>query len=219
MSLLPKKKKSVEEIAKIREGLGIPGDPLIEKKSPEAVSGMSVVPTPVEPTPLPVELLPAPQPAESVSQPMANRGPKLVRSLRKSEQVPLPVERPPVRSVESILPILKHSDSELQELRRREALAAIGKSGQSIHPLLKRAHPMMLVPGYLFVTAAPICYQGYDLAIQAPAACVVFALVFSVLIFIKNPQSRHHSAFIAVTAIFVIVFGALHYFPQLRYGT
>jgi K+-transporting ATPase A subunit len=29
----------------------------------------------------------------------------------------------------------------------------------------------------------------------------------------------HHAAFIAVLSLFVLVFGVLHYFPQLQHGT
>jgi hypothetical protein len=48
---------------------------------------------------------------------------------------------------------------------------------------------------------------------------VAAALLISIFIFARRPLSRHHSAFIAAMALFVIVFGALHYFPNLQHGT
>jgi amino acid permease len=47
----------------------------------------------------------------------------------------------------------------------------------------------------------------------------VVALLFAAFIYFKKPLSLHHAAFIAVMSLFVIVFGALYYFPQLRHGT
>ena len=35
----------------------------------------------------------------------------------------------------------------------------------------------------------------------------------------RKPVSRHHAAFISVLSLFVLVFGALHYFPYLRHAT
>jgi K+-transporting ATPase A subunit len=47
----------------------------------------------------------------------------------------------------------------------------------------------------------------------------VLALIIAAIIFFKKPLSVHHAAFITVAVLFVVVFGALHYFPQLRHGT
>ena len=44
-------------------------------------------------------------------------------------------------------------------------------------------------------------------------------MLIAAFIYFKKPLSRHHAAFIGVMALFVIVFGALYYFPQLRHGT
>jgi len=219
MSLLPQNKKSAEEIAKIREDLGISGQFLVEKSLPAEGVDLAKEEVPADSSPPPIGVTQPPESAELASAPAATRSPKVVRSLRKSEQAPLPVERPSVQPVESILPVLKHSDRELQELRRREALAAIGTSGQAVHPLLRSAHPLLILPGYLLVMAAPICYEVYQLRMRVPLACILLAMVFSLIIFLRKPQSRHHAAFIVVIAIFAIAFGALHYFPHLRHGT
>ena len=58
-----------------------------------------------------------------------------------------------------------------------------------------------------------------SLPITIPACCVTVALLIAVFIALKKPLSRHHAAFIAVITLFVIVFGALHFFPHLRNAT
>jgi hypothetical protein len=219
MSLLPQKKKSAEEIAKIREDLGISGQLPIEKDLPMEDVDLAKAEVPTDSSLSPTEVAQDPSSDELAGAPSVARSPKVVRSLRKSEQAPLTVERPAVKPVESILPTLKHSDREIEELRRREALAAIGNSGQAVHPLLRSAHPVLILPGYLLVIAAAVSYEIYQLRMRVPIACILLAMVFPFIIFRRKPQSRHHAAFIVVIAIFVIVFGALHYFPQLRHGT
>ncbi|MEO7098855.1 MAG: hypothetical protein ABI162_05805 [Luteolibacter sp.] len=283
MSLLPQRKKSAEEIAKLRETFGIPGqNPVAEDASaPVSIPAPAPVaipaPEPVVETPVaevipvtdtipvvhldlePVEtlggpavhldLLPvvaapqvhAPRPVRSLKRseriPMlsadeseptethvepapvsANHSllPKPVRSLRKSEQVPItPVEihTPPA---DSSLPVHRHSDEELNEIRRQ---AALGPQSQALHPALTTAHLAVVIPGYLFALGGAVCFYYYELSISITAGCVAAALLVSGFIFLKKPLSRHHAAFIAVISLFVIVFGALHYFPQLRHGT
>jgi hypothetical protein len=219
MSLLPQHKKSAGEIAKLRESLGI-HDPSATAETPPPDSAETVekphAPKPVhslkrsERTPvLAVEAEP-PEPA-IIPEP---REPKQVRSLRKSEQVPLsPVHEP---APDSKLPIHRHSDQEIQQIRLQESLAALAPAA---HLLARKAHPVIVIPGYLFAIGGAVGYHFYDLQIAVTAACVVVALLFAAFIYFKKPLSLHHAAFIAVMSLFVIVFGALYYFPQLRHGT
>ena len=81
------------------------------------------------------------------------------------------------------------------------------------------AHPVILIPGYLtaFGGAASFWYDAFPIGVTV--ACVAVALLLASFVFLKKPLSRHHADFISVIALFVIVFGALHYFPQLRHGT
>ena len=81
------------------------------------------------------------------------------------------------------------------------------------------AHRVLVVPGYLFALAGAACFYYYELELPYTLACVVMALLFAACIFFKKPLSRHHAAFISVAVLFVIVFGALYYFPTLRHGT
>jgi hypothetical protein len=286
MSLLPQRKKSAEEIAKLRETLGVPsahGNPIETSETPQPSAGHpdspppnaqetlpeAATPEPVEvdtlvathheaivvhpaedaPAPAPepvVSLDPVPAPAQHGPKPVhslkrserspslpndephaaplpaapetttRSNGPKPVRSLRKSEQTP-PVAAPPVNhSPDSKLPVHRRSDEEIAEIRRREALALMNAPA---NPKLAVAHPALLIPGYLLAAAGASCFFFYNFPMAATAACSAAALLLAAFIYLRRPISRHHAAFIAVIALFVIVFGALHYFPHLRHAT
>ena len=283
MSLLPQRKKSAEEIAKLRETLGIPGQSQVAEEAPASVAIPApapvsvptpepVVETPVEevipvaaPVPVvhldmePVETLGGPTvhldalpvaPTPQIHTPRPVRSlkrseripvlpsdeselaethveaapvpanpshlPKVVRSLRKSEQAPITPANIHTPPADSSLPVHRHSDEELNEIRRQAALAP---QSQALHPALTTAHLAVVIPGYLFALGGAVCFYDYEITIGITAGCVAAALLVSGFIFLKKPLSRHHAAFIAVMSLFVIVFGALHYFPQLRHGT
>ncbi len=242
MSLLPQQKKSVAEIAKLRESLGIAPLPEGEEMAAaipptsatpelETASLYQVKEVPVFERAARIPVLaveengPPPHtehPPEAAPLPVASpvpapHGPKVVRSLRKSEQVPLtPLPAP---TADSKLPIHRHSGKELTELRRHDALATLAPW---THPQALTAHLALVIPGYLFAIGGAVCFYFYDLEkreLRIAAACAAIALLIAAFIFIKKPLSRHHAAFIGVMALFVIVFGALYYFPQLRHGT
>jgi hypothetical protein len=184
-----------------------------EVSGPPATAVEHLPPPEEHPAPLPVE-----QPAT-----------RIVRSLRKSEQGP--VHAPPPPAPDSKLPIYRHSDKELNEIRRREALAIIG------HPILPQthtAHLALVIPGYLFaiIGGVAVAIPEYLAEIATSfglyadnfekiltAACAGLALLIAAFIYFRKPFSRHHAAFIGVITLFVIIFGALQFFPQLRHGT
>ena len=245
MSLLPQHKKSAGELAKLRESLGIPDHSPVEDESPavaptpavkswEKMTTPKISKAPPE-SPPPLADAHAPKPVRSfkrsergpalpvaegevlqasAASPEIHAGPKLVRSLRKSEQGPLHAasEPPP----DSPLPLHRHSEREIQQIRRQETLAL---PAAAIHPLALKAHPALVIPGYLFAIAAAVGYHFYDLQIPVTGPCVAVALLVAAIIYFKKPLSLHHAAFIAVMSLFVIVFGALYYFPQLQHGT
>jgi hypothetical protein len=251
MSLLPQRKKSPEEIAKLREDLGIPAAPpaadppstpdppatphaiqVIEHHHPPAEAPPSNHPPAAAPHPAPKQVhsfkrserITAVAPAEpATAAPVTDdMAPvvlslKPVRSLRKSEQAPLSVMTPPARPADSALPGHRHSDQEIQEIRRREALAL--RASSVVNPKLIAAHPALFIPGYLAALAGAVCFACYQLPLAATASCAATALLIAGYISLKKPLSLHHAAFIAVITLIVIVFGALHYFPQLRHGT
>ncbi len=211
MSPLPQRKKSSEEIAKLRESLGISGI------SPEETTAATAIAAP------PVEA--APRPAR-----------KQVHSLKRSERNPdAPSAAPQIPKLEctprksfqgriatpevtdSKLPVHRHSDQELNEIRRREAIAMLATAKPD--PRLAVAHPMLLVPGYLLACAGALCFYDYQFPLNAAASCAAAALLIAAFVCVRRPISRHHAAFIAVITLFVIIFGALHYFPHLQHAT
>lgn len=273
MSLLPQQKKSADEIAKLRETLGIIPPPPVTEEPPAEIpvtaaapedklagrlpevptmpadaKRVSVPPTPhsieeihevkelhlpERPRRIPVlsveesgpppnsdhliEAAPLPAPAPAPVPIQAHHGPKVVRSLRKSEQVPLAPVPPP--APDSRLPVHRHNDQELNAIRRHDALATLAPWA---HPHSLTAHWALLAPGYLFAIAGAVCFYFYDVErreMRITAGCAAIALMFAIYIYFKKPLSRHHAAFIGVMVLFVIVFGALYYFPQLRHGT
>ena len=213
MSLLPQQKKSAGEITKLRESLGIPGQlpPGISPAVKPPVTGPEVPRDEVQ--------LGHPMPSASIPLPVAPasaKPPKVIRSLRKSEQVPLSASPLPTPSPNSKIPSFRRSDEEIREQRRQEAIAA---AAPAPHPKTLIAHPLLILPGYLAAIAGAVGFQFYALEIRLTGICVLVALLFAGFIFLKKTYSRHHAAFIAVMALLVIVFGTLHYFPQLRHGT
>ncbi|MGL5017964.1 MAG: hypothetical protein ACRDBP_07515 [Luteolibacter sp.] len=248
MSLLPQSKKSAEEIAKLRESLGIVGPPPAEDALPVAA-------------PIPNPLPPAPQGGASADSPVvaslhaaenhepkpvsslkrsershqlpnhheaahektppvsaapltAPHLPKAVRSLRKSEQGPIaPLPPPPP---DSKLPVHRHTEKEIKQIRRQEMLSGTNLAG---HMRSSAAHPVWIVIGYLLAIAPAIGIYFYDIQKELAGGCAAAALLVAAIIFFRKPLSIHHAAFIAVVVLLVVVFGALHYFPQLRHGT
>ncbi len=269
MSLLPQQKKSAEEIARLREALGIPSaapaEPVPAPPPPRALAPApaaapanshyrqhhnlhrpgpdepSLVPIPVtEPVdakaarltkpsdgipvlPVPLDGLPVVHyspPPEKPVLPASSPLPvapslKPVRSLRKSEQLPLPVVHQPPPA-DSKLPRQRHNDDELQRIRHQEAIAL---AAVHVEPPRLTAHVALVITGYLFAIAGAVCYYFYELQMVIPATCVACGFFVAAFIFFCRPLSRHHAAFIAVIALFVTVFGALYYFPQLSYGS
>jgi hypothetical protein len=254
MSPLPQHRKSAEEIAKLRETLGVPGpDPSEETLAPFPELPASIVapvPAPVAPVaPVPplvpltlpeppppqapihspvakqvrslkraerIPILPSEHPVETAINPDAAHqlATKIVKSLRKSEQVPVVLV--PQMSPDSKLPTHRHSDQEITRLRRNEMLA-----GQAIIPppptLLGKL--LEILPGYVVVLFGTILCFSYDLSYYVLGASLCIGLLFAGYLFLRKPLFRHHAAFIAVLVMLVAVFGALYYFPQLRYGT
>jgi hypothetical protein len=239
MSLLPQRKKSPEEIARLRESFGVPSDAdSPEIPTPPAaetlVSHIHQADVVHESAPAALAPMPGPKPTHSLKRserqptppanpepetppaaPTTRLEPKPVRSLKKSEQAP--VKPRPETDERGKIPYRRHSDEELQEIRRREALATLNTAPPD--PKLFPAHPVMIAPGYLLAAAGAACFVFDNYPLAATAACAAAALLHAAAIVLRRPLSRHHAAFISILALFVIVFGALHYFPQLRHAT
>ena len=197
MSQLPQRRKSPEEIAKLRESFGVPSAEPATGTTPDS----DVKPAAPEPE--------NPPPPAAVSQP------KPVRSLRKSElaaEETTRLESPP----DSNIPHRRHSNEELEEIRRREVLAMMNTTpNRRLFP----AHPALIAPGYIVIAAAVAGIGFYSIPLWATAVCALISFAIAGLVFARYPVSRHHAAFISVLALLLLVFASLYYFPQLRHAT
>lgn len=238
MSPLPQRKKSAEEIAKLRESLGIPGqeagtEPLaVETAAPQEIPAAQAA-TPA-PTVERMESLPAKRPGRVPLPPAEEAEPvegsrsapaeptvtvlpttRVVRSLRKSEQGT--VQAPALKVVsDSKLPTHRHSDEEISRIRRMEAIQQMATQEK---PRALSAHLALVLPGYLLPLVGAVGVSYYQIPLAVTATLAGTALLIAVFIFIRKPHSRHHAAFIFIVALFLTIFGALYYFPQIQYGT
>jgi hypothetical protein len=217
MKPLPQRRKSAEEIAKLRETLGIspPSAEPATGESPPAAAAPP--PSPPPPAPPPSSTAPAPEPAailldpEPRLEPRAPAAPKRVRSLRKSEQA-APVRRAaprPAPAGPSKIPTRRHSEREIMDLRRREA-----SPGPSPAETLRKltGHPAVITTGYLAAISAALA--AWQLNTPVPAAVLTAAaLASAAFLGLRKIRSRHHASFIFLIALFTAVFGYLHHFP------
>jgi hypothetical protein len=261
MSLLPQRKKSAEEIAKLRESFGLPdqvsgGKQLMDDasaggrennaqiakfvggiaadlrsdftaKTPASASVATIpVASSISARPLrslkrsersPVQDQIIGEPDKSVSSATTfARDAKYVHSFKKSEMepcTPADIHIPPANSK---LPGHRHDDRELKEIRR---YSAIDMQATAHRYTRMKAHFALVIFGYLLAIGSGAVIYFYESPMRITAGGEAFALLIAAFILIKKPLSRHHAAFIAVIAFFVIVFGALHYFPQFQHGT
>jgi hypothetical protein len=264
--MLPQRRKSAEEIAKLRESLGIPGE-APEQAEPELAppSPATFAPPPASATPVPAvgtvsaapikAKPPIPEPAPGIpeeSEPveaaevvLSTAAPKIVRSLRKSEQVPLET-RPVDDSVNVVrvdaapIPLHRHSDRELMEMRRVQATPPDTAISHIRHlavpwPLVALGY-LLPLSGALFAWLAhwtpdvvPMDFPAQwmaDLSRQPWLGQAGFILLCSLcglgLLFaggfaLKKPRSRHHAGFITIIAILILAFGIIHHFSP-TYG-
>jgi hypothetical protein len=160
--MLPERRKSAEEIAKLREAMGIPGATPEEPDSPPAPEPAQGGGSSRAPASAPAPAAPTAEPAsaqngrdpESASSLAAHdyseepRRPinKTVRSLRKSEQGPVTASAVP-RETNVAIPTQRRSERELMELRRTQATPP----DQAIAYIRNLTVPWPLVTlGYLF---------------------------------------------------------------------
>lgn len=122
-------------------------------------------------------------------------GPKPVRSLRKSERGPRK-DPLPKRSTQADgkLPSHKHSDGDLERIRRQNALQTKPPVDYIVS---QAAHWSLLVLGYLLAFAGGIG-----------------GLLVALFLFLKKPRSHHHAALITIIAVLVLAFGILYLLPK-----
>lgn len=220
--MIPEKKKTAEEIAALREGLGIPpvAPPLAPPPPPPAMPGViGKVEEPPAPAP--------PQPA-SGAEPVTHLDPitiplrpqkaviKPSHSLRKQELplAPAPAAPSPHRTE---LPAQRHDPRDVAQIRKREALAKLQQPGAdpADHIRKQTASPSLYVPGYLLASAAALA-AFRDVHYITPAALIGIAIMIMVFIAWRKPRSRHHAALLFIAVFLTLVFGALHYAPLFQ---
>ena len=209
MSLLPERKKTAEEIARLREQMGLP----TAAASAPAFSPPAAPPEDAAPeSPAAAEEPPPAQPVRI----------KKMNSLKHSERQP--VFMVPKQVADSPLPARRRSESELDELRRREALSALGAGPPPaiVHLQARTAHRGLLAVGYLLVlaSAAGTWREFFQIppreGLWLAFGGIGVSWLFAALVAWRKPLSRHHAGFIAAVAGLVLVFALLYYFPNLN---
>lgn len=214
MTPLPQRKKTPEEIAQLREQMGVPESDLPHAAATIPAAAQPKREQPSDETPAG----PSPDKGEGVPQAVAMpaRAPKPCRSLRKSEQIPIEAKPAPIPA-NSLLPTHRHSAEEIEEIRRREMLSQMTPTPPN--PKFRAAHPALIAVGYVVSAAGSTIFWREDFPWAATIACCVAALLHALYLFLRTPVSRHHAGFISLIAVMVAVFASLQQFPLLQHGT
>jgi hypothetical protein len=223
--MIPERKKTPEEIAALREGLGIPGTPEPPKNPPlpaVAPPSRAPVPSPIY-TPNPPSAKPAGLPESDQAlyhldiQPLpAPTAIPKPHSLRKHD---LPLAPAPPVTQKTALPEHRHDPRDIAQIRKREALAKLNSPGTdpAAHLRKQTAHPVLYIPGYLLaLSAAILAYQRAHHF--TPIVLLALSLAITLYIAIRKPRSRHHAALIFIIIFLTAAFGGIHYAPLFRNG-
>lgn len=241
--MIPKKKKTQEELAALREELGIPDAPPLpgaprnrplpqpEKKpepAPEAKPAKKPAP-PAEkemPTPKLDPAHPDASPAPILREPVVHLDPDAPDLEEAETEVREPVQYHSLRKKElplapapavthkTSLPAHRHGDDDIARLRKREALEKLQQP--QLDPSIQlRA-----------MTASPwLLAPAYIVALGAgatiwqrfhhisPIILLVLSSLLTLYIFLKKKRSRHHAAILFLIILMTLVFGGLHYAP------
>lgn len=228
--MIPEKKKTPEEIAALREGLGIPPVQAPSNAEPEPMAqpapDPSLIGAPVKREESEKEI---PQP-EDDGEPVIHLGlppkparfqvmeAKPVHSLRKQE-LPLAPAPATIAARRTELPTQRHDPRDVAQIRKREALAALAqpRTDPAAHLRRQTASPFLYAPGYLLAIAAGV--SAYlRVHYMTPATLIGLAIFIMVFIALRKPRSRHHAALLFIFVFLTLVFGALHYAPLFQYG-
>ena len=234
--MLPQRRKSAEEIAKLRESLGIPGAAAAAESSevpvevPADAGDRADGGDPVDPV-YGVDVVEEVK-SGAVLESLPPAAPKPVRSLRKSERKVVERTRRVAPAEATGIPARRHSDDELLEMRRIQA----APPDQAIAHIQHMTVPWPVIAlGYLLPLCGAICawfavwspgvppmdfpaeWIG-DLSRQPwlakaglGALGLFGGLSFALAGWIawKKPRSRHHAGFISIITLLVLVFGII----------
>lgn len=247
MSSLPQRKKSAEEIAQLRESLGIAPPPghAVASPAPEPPPERIVATTHeavleheepsihLEPEPANVAMAhphephslkrsermtaPPPEPAEAAYPDGFSGSPRPAKRVRSLRKS----EQGPIRLPK---PVASQADAltpfhrhSQEELAEIRRRAALSQLGAPPPPVITHAHPVLVALGYLAAAASAGGIWFYRIPLAASASGLAVSILVAALICRRNPYSRHHAAFIGIAVLLVAAFGALEYFPQLTF--
>lgn len=203
--MIPQKKKTAEEIAALRQGLGIPQP----SSEPDATPAQQAPPLQNQPPAAASAVEPIVKLDLPPTMPTEKNDLKPRRSLRKND---LPLAPAPAITHKTELPSLRLDPQDISQIDKREALAALQQSSMKpiSHYFNQTASPFLYAPGYLFALAAGITAYHRFLYIT-PAALLSLSAIILLYIAWRKPQSRYHAALLFVIVFLILVFGALHY--------
>lgn len=186
--MIPTQKKTPEELAALREGLGV-------------FQPQNSAP----PTPQPI---PAPVPREPRQIKLKKRR---IHTLRKIE---LPLA--PANQIQNKTPIPppRHDIADIAEARRRAAIVEYSTASGDPAAHLKKltAHPILLVFAYLPAFAA--IYTAWStFHFITPISLIFVSGLLTAYIFWTKKRSRHHAAILLIILVMTLVFGGIHYAP------
>jgi len=225
MSALPEKKKSPEEIQRLREALAGPHRPVppVETPAPAETRLHQEAPAQaVEPTPKPVHSLKKSERVpfkvvddEARPAPRGNVVPQPAEPVATSSIVTAKASPQPATSGGAKIPTKRHDERELSEMRRRGAIEMLHPR---VNPRLLPASRWLLALGYLGPVISSTCIWLAEQPIEiGPGACSL-AFISGTTIAVRRPVSRHHAAFMMAIATTVLICAAFHYFPQLLHA-
>lgn len=231
--MIPERKKTPEEIAALREGLGVPDSAPTpaEQTAPPQVSPETKSQTPHRRAPVHLEPDITNKAPKPVAQPVHLDVPAAPaphpdtfknnnHTLRKQE---LPLAPAPPVTHKTTIPTHRHDPRDIAEIRKREALAKLNQpeTDPANHLRKQIAHPLLYIPAYLLpFGAAFTIYQHHHsppiAALLTSLTLLLISLLLVIFIALKKPRSRHHAALIFIIIFLTATFGGLHYAPLFQ---
>lgn len=243
--MIPDKKKTLEELAALREELGIPESlpepgahrsrplPQIENAPPPEEKNPEPTPVPVPPS---MEIRPAPvlDPARPDAIPTAelsesvlhlNVPPAPFRDSNNREPVlyhslrknELPLAPAPAVTHKTQLPTRRQAGEDLARFRKSEAVAKLQQPGidPASHLRSITASPWLLAPAYLLALSAGVTIWQRFHHVT-PLALLIISSSLTAFVFLKKIRSRHHCAILFIIILMTLVFGGRHYAPLFQ---
>lgn len=211
--MIPTRKKTPEELAALRDGLG-----LFQNPDSTSSANPDTQPSPSEDTPPPFRFqkvigrVPLPtRPQEPAPPAEATPKKRAIQTLRKVELPLFPAQEVPHKTD---LPRRRRSHADLAELQRREALANFSATptDPAVHLKKLTAHPILLALAYLPAFGA--IYTAWNaFHFITPLSLIFVSGLLTTYIFWKKMRSRHHAAILLIILVMTLVFGGIHYAP------